>query len=318
MNSIKLLFVAVTALAAACYPKEDKEAKSENFRLLYWNIQNGMWDGQDDNYGRFVDWVKTQDPDVCVWCEARTIYYNGTRDKMPVEEKYLVDHWPELANRYGHRYVYLGGMRDNYPQVITSKTPIEGMAQITGAEPDSVVAHGAVWARVKVAGKTLNLVGIHTWPHQYAFDAVDKEASKAAHGGDEYRKREVEYVVNHTIGKEKGGNWLMMGDFNSLSRTDNALYGLPADDPKFQAQDFIHNKTPYWDIIKRRNPEDVIVSTIENTRYDYVFCTPDLYPYIKDARIVKDEYTTPVRDSKVSFCHPSDHMPVIVDFQFEK
>ena len=61
----------------------------------------------------------------------------------------------------------------------------------------------------------------------------------------------------------------------------------------------------------------MILSTIADTRYDYVFCTPDLYPSITDARIVRDEYTEPVRDEVVtSFWHPSDHLPVIVDFNF--
>ena len=26
-------------------------------RLLYWNIQDGMWDGQPDNFNRFVELV---------------------------------------------------------------------------------------------------------------------------------------------------------------------------------------------------------------------------------------------------------------------
>lgn len=313
----KYLLLPVILLAVACAPKGPRTASGEPFRLLFWNIQNGMWSGQVDHYDAFVKWVKEQHPDVCVWCEARSIYYTGTRDKLPLEEKYLVEHWPELAARYGHSYVYVGGMRDNYPQVITSRTPIHGMAQIIGAEPDSVVSHGALWAQVEAEGKTLNFVALHTWPHPYAFGAEDEAASKAAHGGDAYRKMEVEYVCKHTIGSAQEGNWLMMGDFNSLSRTDNALYGLPADDPKFQAQDYMHEHTPYWDIIKRKNPEEVIVSTIENTRYDYVFCTPDLYSSITDARIVRDSYTDPVRDDKVKgFCHPSDHLPIIVDYNF--
>lgn len=315
MKRILLLLVAAVALTGC--PSHPSLKEETPFRLLFWNIQNGMWSDQGNNYDNFVQWVSDQDPDVCVWCEARSIYYTGTRDKMPVEEKYLVDNWPELALRYGHKYVYVGGMRDNYPQVITSKTPIHGKAKIVGEEPDSVISHGAVWAQVSVEGKTLNLVALHTWPHQYAYNASDQEASKAEHGGDTYRKMEVEYVCKHTIGQAKDGYWLMMGDFNSISRTDNAWYGLPADDPKFQAQDYMHNNTPYWDIIKRRYPEDVILSTIANTRYDYVFCTPDLYPFITDARIVRDDYTEPVRDEKVtSFWHPSDHQPVIVDFKF--
>ena len=33
-------------------------------RLLYWNIQDGMWDGQADNFNRFVGWVQKQAPDI--------------------------------------------------------------------------------------------------------------------------------------------------------------------------------------------------------------------------------------------------------------
>ena len=158
MKRILLLLVAAVALTGC--PSHPSLKEETPFRLLFWNIQNGMWSDQGNNYDNFVQWVSDQDPDVCVWCEARSIYYTGTRDKMPVEEKYLVDNWPELALRYGHKYVYVGGMRDNYPQVITSKTPIHGKAKIVGEEPDSVVSHGAVWAQVSVEGKTLNL----GWP----------------------------------------------------------------------------------------------------------------------------------------------------------
>ena len=71
------------------------------------------------------------------------------------------------------------------------------------------------------------------------------------------------------------------------------------------------------DNIKWRYPEEVILSTVANTRYDYVFCSPDLCPSITGARIVRDSYTNPVRDEAVPlFWHPSDHLPIIVDFNF--
>ena len=31
-----------------------EKKKDGTIRLLYWNIQNGMWDGQGDNYERFI------------------------------------------------------------------------------------------------------------------------------------------------------------------------------------------------------------------------------------------------------------------------
>lgn len=168
-------------------------------RLLYWNIQNGMWSGQGDNYDKFVEWVRAYDPDVCVWCEAQSIYKTGTADKMDVADRYLVGNWGELAARYGHKYWYVGGHRDNYPQVITSKYPIENVERIVGSKPDSVVTHGAGWARIEKNGKTVNIVTLHTWPQGYAFQAKDRDASRAENGGDKYRRMEMEYICNHTI-----------------------------------------------------------------------------------------------------------------------
>ena len=41
-----------------------------------------------------------------------------------------------------------------------------------------------------------------------------------------------------------------------------------------------------------------------------------LYDRIVSARVVSDEYTTPVRDPQElrNFWHPSDHRPIIIDF----
>ena len=68
MRSIRSIFMALLAIAMFSLCSCDK--KPVNMRLLYWNIQNGMWDGQNDNYDRFVEFVKAQDPDICVWRRA--------------------------------------------------------------------------------------------------------------------------------------------------------------------------------------------------------------------------------------------------------
>ena len=34
--------------------------------ILVWNIQNGMWSDQGNNYDNFVAWVKGNDPDICI------------------------------------------------------------------------------------------------------------------------------------------------------------------------------------------------------------------------------------------------------------
>ena len=85
----------------------------QELTLLYWNIQNGMWDGQTDDYQRFTSWVKAQDPDICVWCEAQKLYVTGTAKPEVETEAACLERWKRLAERYGHAYVYLSAHPDN-------------------------------------------------------------------------------------------------------------------------------------------------------------------------------------------------------------
>ena len=244
-----LLFAA--ALTAGCGERTD------DMRLLYWNIQNGMWSDQSNDYDNFVAWVKGYDPDVCVWCEAQSIYKSGTAERMDSVDRYLTANWGELAARYGHKYWYVGGHRDNFPQVVTSKYPIENVRRIVGQAPDSIVSHGAGWARIVKNGRPVNIVTLHTWPQAYAFQAVDRDASRAEHGGDRYRRMEIEYICSHTIATQSDAGqqlWMMMGNFNSRSRLDNRVYNYPDDDTRLLVHDYIAEHTPYVDVIAEKHP----------------------------------------------------------------
>ena len=305
--------IAAVMLIGCAKPQE------QTLRLMNWNIQNGMWDGQNDNYDRFVEFVKKYDPDVCVWCEAQTIYKTDTDQAMAKEDRYLVSHWGELAARYGHKYWCVGGHRDNYPQVITSKYPINVVAKIVGNE-NTIVSHGAGWATIEVNGKTVNIVSLHTWPQAYAYKAEDREASIAEQGGDKYRAMEMQYICEHTIGQFPDAAdqlWMMMGDFNSRSRVDNDKYGYAEDDAKFLVHDYIKANTPYIDVIKEKYPDKFFTTTGGKTRIDFFYCTAPLYKKITRAEVISDDYTTPVRNpQKLSnFWHPSDHRPILVEFE---
>ncbi len=317
-------FVLLLCLLApvAGTAKTRGKAPKPNLRILYWNIQNGMWDGQEDNYDRFTKWVKEQKPDICVWCEASTIYLTGTADGMAKEDRYLPDHWGELARRYGHKYWYIGGWRDDYPQVITSKYPIEGMAQIVGEAPDSVVSHGAGWARIRAKGQALNLVTVHPWPHSFRLGVSpeEKQADIAARGGDRYRRTEIEYVCRHTILSQPGAEqelWLMLGDFNSRTRVDNWVYHYDEESLTFLTQDYMREQTPYKDLIHEMNPDNFYSTTGGKARIDYVYVTPPVLERVVRAEVITDDYTRPVRDEKKisNFWHPSDHRPIVVDLK---
>lgn len=314
MKRLALILLSVMALAGS------SDARGKELKVLYWNIQNGMWAGQDDDYDAFVTWVKARKPDVCIWAEAETIYYTGTSRRLPREERYFI--WEKVAPRYGHRHIYVAGHRDGYPQVITSRYPIENVEKIVG-DDQTVVTHGAGWARIKVAGRTVNLVSLHTWPQMNHFNckgaAPEVIRASAERGeGDMYRAQEMKWICEHTIltDPHAGENlWLMAGDFNAVSPKDNWVYRLPDDATQLLTHRYILENTPYVDVIWERNTRDFLTTTFERKRIDFVYCSPALNDCVTYAEIVEDGYTRPTRHEKVkSFQNPSDHLPIIVKF----
>ena len=174
MKRFFLLMALVWALTAC-------QGGQKDVRVLYWNIQDGMWADQGNDYVNFVAFVKSLDPDICVWCEAESRYKTDTSIKMQMpEDQYLPWNWDVLASRYGHKYTLVCGKRDTFPQVITSKYPLRIVKRITGNGDDIIVVHGAGWAKVDLGkGQALNLVTLHTWPQKYAYNAEDQQADAA-------------------------------------------------------------------------------------------------------------------------------------------
>ena len=318
MRRMTILAVAILCLCA-CGPKD--------CRLLYWNIQNGMWADQGNNYDNFVEFVKAQDPDICVWCESKTHYKTDSAESFkPDDDLYLTTHWNELAARYGHKYVFVGGENDFFPQTITSKYPIEAVERITGSEDEVVVSHGAGWARIKLGGKDINFVTLHTWPQKYYYGLrynTPKEvqdSSAAAHGGDAFRAKEMAYVCEKTIGTSENAEneyWLMMGDFNAKTRVDNYHYNWPADTAAFWVHDVVINDTPYVDLLAEKHPGVFIPTHANKTRIDFVYGTQPACDCVKGIKVLSDGWCEAKRHPLVSkFYTPSDHLPILVDFEF--
>lgn len=290
-------------------------------RVLYWNIQNGMWADQANNYNNFVKWVKTYDPDICVWCESETIYKDNT--KSSTSSRFLPAGWATLGARYGHTYAATGGDRDNYPQSITSKYPIKTVLKITDSDVSGKpIAHGAAIQEITVGGRTLSFVTCHMWPQAYAYGVNGdsaREASKAEHGGDYYREFEMEYIVKKTINNPEysGREWILLGDLNSRSRLDNWYYQYSESNTALLTQDVILNKTDLKDVIHETYPNYFIASTGGTSRIDFVYASPALMDKVEEAYIIMDGWTDPKVSKYVSsFRDPSDHRPILVDFKF--
>ena len=313
----------------------EKGAKND-LRVLYWNIQDGMWSGQADGYKAFVDYVKDKNPDVCIWAEAESLYRTGTDKPLAKDDRYLPDNWQQLAWRYGHAYVYLAAHPDDYPQVITAKYPIENVKRLKGTK-ENPIAHGAGWATVRVGGRKVNLVTFHAWPLKWKFDCWEpmekRNASVAARGGDYQRRDEIAQLCEQTVLRrtcETGDLWLMAGDFNAVARSDNGYYKLPEDDPAFLLHDWIAARTPYVDIVKKFHPDAFVPTVFHDDktygyqggkRIDFVYLTPELAKCAVSATVLKDAYARSERDANKAgsnLRHPSDHLPIVVDFDFAK
>ncbi|MBP3482091.1 MAG: hypothetical protein J6K28_01720 [Alistipes sp.] len=299
--------------------------RSKILRVMDYNIQNGMWADEPNNYDNFVEYVKTVDPDICVFCEAQTIYYPATHDKCKPEERYLPDHWGELAARFGHNYWGIGAHQDNHPVVITSKYPITVVRKLGGED----IWHGGVYARVEVDGEYVNIVGFHPWPFGYARDVMKngteaRRRSTEAFGGDMYRLYEMKYFIDSTIlDPEYAGekNWLIMGDTNCPSPLDDALYEHGLESPRYAGNRYILENTPCRDIVKtycNTDKRDVVpFTTHSHGRIDIMYGTESMMRRVISAKSPNAGFTRAKYNSKMRFYDgSSDHLPVIVDFEW--
>lgn len=222
-------------------------------RVLLYNIYNGMWADQDKNFDNFVAFIRKYDPDVCIFCEAQSMWKDGLAENDGIANYRLFTgregrnstathlentQWKALAARFGHAYTAVGGYHDDYPQVITSKYPVTTISRLTSGKDNkgssTNISHGAGHFQVTVDGKNINFVSLHLWPFKYSpsyWDAsTEQKAEKQAESAEKYEgysfaAREVEAILNATAKrKDCGDDWLVMGDTNSISPLDGDYY----------------------------------------------------------------------------------------------
>lgn len=274
---------------------------SSKLRVLYWNIQNGMWANQYE-YDDFVAFVRRFNPDICVWCEARSNYQTGSDDKNEDEQDaFLPARWPELAARYGHGNIGISRRGNEwFPQVITSKYPIEKLLQIGDIPGQDPVMHGA--GIFKVAG--YYFVTLHLNP----YSEEDLE-----------RYREISYIMQESVQnsrwpKERG--WLVLGDFNSHSRADADFLPIEEDSPKYKTHDYIISQTGLVDLIATRYPGCYVSSTYGQSRFDYIYMDEGTFARVCDAGVLTTQWTTLEYTGISNFYIPSDHRPILVDINY--
>lgn len=218
-----LVRAAVAAILTGLSIGGCSESPKSPCRLLQYNIADGMWYDQFDNYDRFVGWMQRQQVDVAAFCETAT-HWNAEQQSLPADDstRYLPAHLQELSSRWGHPYVALGAFQDNYPVAVTSRFEPELIRPLGG---DSL-SHGAL--HVKIRG--INYVVVHLWPQRYSLQ--DKDKSRSDNLGDTTRVREIRHILHETLLNPRFADetyWVMLGDFNSLSPVDSTRYSPQPD-----------------------------------------------------------------------------------------
>lgn len=298
--------------------------RAKTLRVVDYNIQNGMWADQGNDYDNFVEYMKSVDADVVIFCEAQSNYVTGEDRRMPepIAERYLPAHWGEFAARWGHGYWAIGAHQDNHPVVITSKYPVTLVQKLGGDE----VSHGGIHAQVTVNGERVNFVGFHTYPAHYGRNIPESERTESARrfDGEKFRTEEMKIFMERTIlnpeyADEK--NWLIMGDTNCLSPLDDRYFEHGKSSPLYWGHTYILENTPCIDIAKRYNcPEerDVMISTIQNKRrIDIMYGTEPMMERVIRVKTPKEGFTRATKRAGFRFHEgSSDHLPVIVDFEW--
>ena len=302
--------------------------RGKTLRVVDYNIQNGMWADQGNDYANFVEYMKSIDADVVIFCEAQSNYVTGEDRRMPepIADRYLPAHWGEFAARWGHGYWAIGAHQDNHPVVITSKYPVTLVQKLGGSE----VSHGGIHAQVTVGGERVNFVGFHTYPKSYARDIPEedkegRERSTRNFDGEKFRMEEMKLLMERTILDPKYAaekNWLIMGDTNCLSPLDDRYFEHGKENPRYWGHNYMLRNIPCSDIVKTYccpEERDVMISTIQGKRrIDIMYGTEPMMRRVIRAKTPKEGFTRATKRAGFRFHEgSSDHLPVIVDFRWE-
>ena len=71
------LLLLCVALPISAKPKKNDKSVPKTIRFMDFNIADGMWKDQYNNYNDFVAWMKSQKVDIFAVCEAAS-HWNST------------------------------------------------------------------------------------------------------------------------------------------------------------------------------------------------------------------------------------------------
>jgi len=290
----KIVFILFLIILFSCSQKNNiTDEITENVRLITYNVWYGFTK-VPERKNRWIEWMKEQKPDVVSLQELN---------------EYTPDMLAADASSWGHSYSILI-KEDGFPTGITSRYPIEDVHRYMDG-----FHHGLL--RVKIQEMIIYVIHLH--PSNW-----------------EIRNREIDLIISDIKDQPKNTPIILAGDFNTFSSFDSVFYSHGKLEPFFMARDMKYNEINLKDghldysVLDKLRKNDLIdleyhmrpsyyyftgsfPTLIEKEgehgsqrRLDYVFTNKKLANQVIRAEIIADEITMKL----------SDHLPMIVDFEF--
>ena len=254
-------------------------------RVMTFNILLGGIDENGSRLGSITKTIKDASPDFVALQEANN--FEKDNDKL----------LKEVSQHIGLRHYALSPgstLEDGkqYHVASFSRYPFEERHLFSGPQFQCAglfTAIGSPLGKLAICNVQLNL-------------------EETGHSEDK-RLRELEIILKH-VSRYK--NQIILGDFNSLSLDDNYHLEALEVEPRFDVTNSL--KLTYMDVVsyvKLDNRSTYPTATNKNPAYtrplriDYIFVTPSLASYIKDAAVIK----TPTAEQA------SDHYPIIATIE---
>jgi len=266
--------------------------QEKNFRIITWNVYEGMKLDTTSHKIAFAQWIKEKDPDVLAFQEM-----NGfTQTRLE-----------DFAQGYGHGYSIL--LKDSgFPVALTSKYPISNIERVIDK-----MHHGYIQATVR----SITFFVVHLSPHKYEKrqEEINRVLADAASAPDkrktiilgDFNSQSPQDSMFYTDGK--------MVEVQKILKTKYPVY----DNLRDGQLDFNVIRTVlvkgYFDPVYNSKELNISFSAdiqgdpdlkYNKTRIDYILLNTFFKRKIKNAFIIRDKFTEAV----------SDHYPVCVELNY--
>ncbi|MFD1630415.1 endonuclease/exonuclease/phosphatase family protein [Pseudopedobacter beijingensis] len=270
-----LLFICCLSLSA------------QSFKIISYNILEGMKMDTSQKKQKFVEWLKHQNPDILAIQEAN---------------KFTEQSLSELAKSYGHPYAVLV-KESGYPTALTSKYPIENIEKVNEG-----ITHGFIAAQIK----GINIVVLHLNPHDYQRrrNEIKQITDKISKKFDKKNLLVMGDFNSFTpLEKEVFDNGVVLSNIKKAQQRSNGRHNnlINGEELDFEVQQHLldYDLVDVLKELEKKDPKNAYNIIPQTYRIDYIYCSKDMIKKVKSGLFIRDYFTKKY----------SDHLPIAIEIK---